>query len=109
MAVMAVMILQTVRQELQLRHLRTRTVEHLTDSKRGERVITRIKSQIKELKTNLASVMGRVDELKQRKAAAEKAQEEQQTRLQACGEEKARATLTLISMSTLFSTTVFFF
>uniref|UniRef100_A0A3Q2XNB8 Uncharacterized protein n=1 Tax=Hippocampus comes TaxID=109280 RepID=A0A3Q2XNB8_HIPCM len=83
MAVMAVMILQTVRQELQLRHLRTRTVEHLADSKRGERVITLIKSQIKELETNLASVMGRVDELKKRKAAAEKAEQEHQKRLQA--------------------------
>ncbi|XP_061531585.1 uncharacterized protein si:dkey-87o1.2 [Phycodurus eques] len=87
-AMMLVMILQAVRQELQLRNLNTRTTEDLAEGKRGERVITLMKSQIKELKTNLASVVGRVDELKKRKAAAEKAVQELKKGLQACGNEK---------------------
>ncbi|XP_061677244.1 uncharacterized protein si:dkey-87o1.2 isoform X2 [Syngnathoides biaculeatus] len=88
LAVMVAMIFQTVRQELQLRSLNTRTVADLAEGKKGEKVITLMKPQIKALKTNLASVMGRVEELKKRKAAAEKAVQEHQKSLQACGKEK---------------------
>ncbi|XP_077430644.1 uncharacterized protein LOC144057220 [Vanacampus margaritifer] len=90
-AVMTVMILQTLRQELQLRHLKTRTVEHLAEAKRGEKTITLIKKQNVDLKTNLASITGRVEELKKRKAAAEKAEQDQQKSLQECGKEKESA------------------
>ncbi|XP_057691481.1 uncharacterized protein LOC130915464 isoform X2 [Corythoichthys intestinalis] len=88
LAVMFVMILQTVRQELHMRHLNTRTVEHAAEFQKGEKVIATLKPQISVLKTNLASVMGRVEELQKRKAAAEQEEQTHKASLLACGKDK---------------------
>ncbi|XP_077455615.1 uncharacterized protein LOC144073553 [Stigmatopora argus] len=90
MAVMLGMFLQTLRQELHLRHLNTRTVEHVAEFKKGEKTIASLKSQISALKTNLASVTDRVDELKKHKAAVEQEEQTHRENLLTCGKEKER-------------------
>nr|XP_057940116.1 uncharacterized protein si:dkey-87o1.2 [Doryrhamphus excisus] len=85
LAVMAAMIFQTLRQELEFRNSKARRLEDLSVAKREEKVIDAIKPQINELKTNLASVMGRMDELKKRKAATEKTEQGVKKDLDACG------------------------
>ncbi|XP_077577595.1 uncharacterized protein LOC144199659 [Stigmatopora nigra] len=90
MAVMLGMFFQTMRQELQLRLLNTRTAEHVSEFKKGEKIIASLRNQISTLKTNLASVTDRVEELKKRKAAAEQEEQTHRANLLTCGKEKER-------------------
>ncbi|XP_054639196.1 uncharacterized protein si:dkey-87o1.2 [Dunckerocampus dactyliophorus] len=87
-AVMVAMIFQILRQEFEFRDSKVRRLEDLAVAKREEKVIDLIKPQIRELRTNLASVMGRVDALKKRKAAAEKTEQDRKKDLEACGKDK---------------------
>ncbi|XP_040899305.1 uncharacterized protein si:dkey-87o1.2 [Toxotes jaculatrix] len=88
-AVMAVMVFQAVRQELNLRSLRTRMVENSAAVKRKEEAIIEVKNKIQTLKTTLASVNAKMDELKTKKADTEKATQELDASLQTCNSEKA--------------------
>ncbi|XP_044065304.1 uncharacterized protein si:dkey-87o1.2 isoform X2 [Siniperca chuatsi] len=54
--VMAIMVFQAVRQELNLRNLKTRIVENSAEVKTKEEAIVEAKNKIQELKTKLASV-----------------------------------------------------
>ncbi|XP_044065302.1 uncharacterized protein si:dkey-87o1.2 isoform X1 [Siniperca chuatsi] len=87
--VMAIMVFQAVRQELNLRNLKTRIVENSAEVKTKEEAIVEAKNKIQELKTKLASVNTKVDELKKTKADTEKSTQDTDKSLQTCNTEKA--------------------
>ncbi|XP_070768337.1 tropomyosin-2 [Enoplosus armatus] len=87
-SVMAVMIFQAVRQELNLHNLKTRMVANSAEVKRKEEAIIELKNKIQELKTTLASVNTKMDELKKTKAESEKSTQDLDKSLQTCNTEK---------------------
>uniref|UniRef100_A0A8C9YBH3 Si:dkey-87o1.2 n=1 Tax=Sander lucioperca TaxID=283035 RepID=A0A8C9YBH3_SANLU len=66
-AVVAVMIFQAVRQELNLRVLKSRTVENTEQIKRKENTIIEVKSKIQAMKSKLVFVNTNIDTLKKKK------------------------------------------
>ncbi|XP_071325773.1 tropomyosin-2 [Trachinotus anak] len=88
-AVMVVMVFQAVRQELNLRHLKTRMLENSAEVKRKEEAIIEAKGKIQEVKTKLESVNTKMDELKKKKVETEKSTQEHDQSLQNCNSEKA--------------------
>lgn len=91
-AVMAVMIYQTLRQELNLRNLKTRTMQNSAEVKRKEEAIVQVKNALNEMKAKLASVNTKIGELKKTRVATEKSTQELDTSLQTCNTEKASNT-----------------
>ncbi|XP_045901572.1 rho-associated protein kinase 2 [Micropterus dolomieu] len=90
-AVMAVMIYQTLRQELNLRNLKTRTMQNSAEVKTKEEAIVQVKNALNEMKAKLASVNTKIGELKKTRVATEKSTQELDTSLQTCNTEKVAA------------------
>lgn len=88
-AVMVVMIFQAVRLELNLRKLKTSTLENSVEVKRKEEAIIELKKQIKLLKTTVESTNTKMDELRKKKEETEKSTQELDNSLQACNTGKA--------------------
>lgn len=89
-AVMVVMIFQAVRQELDLRNLKTRMVQNAAEVKRKEEAIVQVKTKIQQLKSTLTNVNTKMDELKKKKADTIKSSDQFGKTLQTCNSEKAR-------------------
>ena len=89
LAVMAVMIFQAVRQELDLRDLKARMLKNSAEVRRKEEAIIDVKNKIKQLETTLASVNTETDELKRAKADVVKSTQDFGKSAQACNTEKA--------------------
>lgn len=92
MAVMVVMIFQAVRQELDLRNLKSRMMQSSVEVKRKEEAIAQLKDKTQQLKSTLTSVNAKMDELKKKKQEALKLTEDFGKSLQTCNSEKARGT-----------------
>ncbi|XP_051262367.1 uncharacterized protein si:dkey-87o1.2 [Dicentrarchus labrax] len=90
-ALMVVMIFQAVRQELSLRHLKTRMGENSAEVKKKEEAIMEVKNKIKDMRDTLTSVNTKLDELKKKKAESETSAGELGKSLQTCNTEKADA------------------
>ncbi|XP_070691718.1 uncharacterized protein [Pempheris klunzingeri] len=90
-AVMAVMIFQAVRQEMDLRNLKTRMVKKSAEARKKEAAMIEVKDKIKDLKTALSSINIKMDELKKTKAGAEKSAQDLAKILQTCDTDKATA------------------
>lgn len=88
-AAMVVMIFQTVRQEVNLRGLKTRMVENTAQVKRKEEAIVEMKNTIKEMKDKLMGVNTKVEDLKKKKAESDKSAQELDKSLETCNTEKA--------------------
>ncbi|KAG8010059.1 hypothetical protein GBF38_014221 [Nibea albiflora] len=91
-AAMVVMIFQAVRQELNLRSLKTRMVENSAQVKRKEEAIVEMKNKIKEMKEKLMSVNTKMEDLKKKKADGDKSAQELDKSLETCNTEKASDT-----------------
>ncbi|KAA8591616.1 hypothetical protein FQN60_016990, partial [Etheostoma spectabile] len=87
-AVMAVMIFQAVRQELNLRVLKSRMVENTEQVKRKEDAIIEVKSKIQAMKSKLVFVNTNIDTLKKKKTDGEQKAQELNKNLQTCNTEK---------------------
>uniref|UniRef100_A0A3B4T9N6 Si:dkey-87o1.2 n=1 Tax=Seriola dumerili TaxID=41447 RepID=A0A3B4T9N6_SERDU len=87
-AMMVGMVFQSVRQELHLRHLKTRMVLDSVEVKRKEEAIVDAKNKIQGLKTTLDSVNSKMDQLKKKKVDGETSRQEHDKTLQACNSEK---------------------
>uniref|UniRef100_A0A8P4K429 Si:dkey-87o1.2 n=1 Tax=Dicentrarchus labrax TaxID=13489 RepID=A0A8P4K429_DICLA len=89
-ALMVVMIFQAVRQELSLRHLKTRMGENSAEVKKKEEAIMEVKNKIKDMRDTLTSVNTKLDELKKKKAESETSAGELGKSLQTCNTEKKK-------------------
>ncbi|KAM7383480.1 hypothetical protein PAMP_003126 [Pampus punctatissimus] len=81
---------QAVRQELNIRYLRSRTLENSIQTKRKEEAIVELKGEIIKLKNSVASANSKMDELRRKKADTEKSTQTLDDSLKACNTEKAR-------------------
>lgn len=88
-AVMVVMIVQTVRQELELRDINSRMADSEEDANRKEAAIGEAKSKVAEMKSQLATLNANAEELKKLKAEAEKSTSTFEKTLKTCNTDKA--------------------
>ncbi|XP_078109066.1 uncharacterized protein LOC144519648 [Sander vitreus] len=87
-AVVVVLIFQAVRQELNLRVLKSRTVENTEQIKRKEEAIIEVKSKIQAMKSKLVFVNTNIDTLKKKKTDGEQKAQDLSKNLQTCNTEK---------------------
>ena len=90
-AVLAVMVFQAGRQELELHNLRSRMAENAEDFKRKEKSILDLKTKIGVSKSELVSVNNQINELKKKKQESENSVAELNKNLQGCNTEKVRS------------------
>ncbi|XP_074509743.1 uncharacterized protein LOC141779025 isoform X1 [Sebastes fasciatus] len=88
-AVMVVMVLQAVRQELDLHWLKTRMLDNSAEVKRKEETIVQTKVKINEMKSTLLSVNSKIEEMKKKRTDSEKSAQDLSQSLQTCNTEKA--------------------
>lgn len=91
-AAMLLMIFQAVRQELNLRDLKTRMLENSAQVKIKEEGIAEMKIKIKEIKERLMIVNTEMDNLRKKKADSDKSAQELDKSLETCNTEKASDT-----------------
>lgn len=87
-AVMVLMLFQTVRQEFRLHQLKADQVENTDMVRRKEADVSYIKSRVKLLKEALLSANIQVDDLKMKKEVTDKSIQDRGTRLQECNRER---------------------
>ncbi|KAM7420798.1 hypothetical protein PAMA_015155 [Pampus argenteus] len=79
---------QAVRQELNIRYLRSRTLENSIQTRRKEEAIVELKTEHMKLKSSVASANTKMDELRRKKAETEKSTQTLDGSLKACNTEK---------------------
>ncbi|XP_008285967.1 WEB family protein At1g12150 [Stegastes partitus] len=90
-SVMVIMIVQTVRQELTLRSLKTRISEGSVEVKKKEGAIVEVKAKIHEFKKSLIALDTKMEGLKKQKTEADNADQEVENRLRTCNNQKEEA------------------
>ncbi|KAM9851717.1 uncharacterized protein ACBR49_004871 [Aulostomus maculatus] len=88
-AVMGVMIFQTLQQEINMRNLKTRTNDDSIEVKKKEEAIITMKKIVRDLKTAIASVGAKIAELKKKREEAEATLKGHEKNLETCNTVKA--------------------